>query len=155
MRKLVSLVVTLLFISACSNSIAKPVSVSLNVDSCDTCHMGIMDLQASAQLIQKDGTPKKFDDIGCLVEYMQLNPSNNDNAFVHDHISGEWIDFKNSTFIHNPAHHTPMSYGFIAFKSEDEATSYKNQHGGMMYSHEELLDLSIKDIKKKGPNHGH
>lgn len=155
MNKFFIVLLGIFILSGCSSNNLEPVTMNLNVDSCDTCHMGIMDLQASAQILLKDGTPKKFDDIGCLVEYMQTNGDNIEAAFVHDHIAGDWIEFSESTFLQNHSLQSPMGYGIIAFGSSEEANDYHKKHAGTIYSHEELLKLEIKDFKKKEPKHGH
>ena len=146
-------------LSACGNASAEPVEITLDIDKCYTCHMGIEDLQAAAQSILTDGTPRFFDDIGCMLVY--LDETNDDVAisYVKDHLTSKWMDVSKGYFIHDHTIETPMSYGFIAFSSEEAALQFGADHGGELLSSAELSQIdqdSLKEWYRSHTNeHGH
>ncbi|MEH7525460.1 nitrous oxide reductase accessory protein NosL [Bacillus sp. JJ1503] len=146
----VLLLAVMISLTACSNKTAAPVEIKANEEDCDACHMGIEDLHSAAQIILEDGEPKLFDDIGCMVVYMQEHQPKYEAAFVHDFDSEEWISFDNSTFVQNQNIHSPMNYGIAAYETEQQASDMQKEQGGEIYSSKELLE---KDLK--GTKHGH
>ncbi|MBP2239669.1 copper chaperone NosL [Cytobacillus eiseniae] len=143
-------------LAACSNSkAAAPVEIKANEDSCDACKMGIEDLQSAGQIIMDDGKPLLFDDIGCMIDYIQTHNPAYEAAFVHDYQSKEWIDFDKSTFVQDSGIESPMSYGIAAFEVEENANEFHQNHGGMKYTHDELIKIDLKSIKKGDMEHGH
>lgn|SRR5690606_2414113 len=146
--KVLLLTLLLIILSACSGTNYDPVSIDYNVDSCDTCNMGITDEQASAQVIAKDGTPSKFDDIGCLVVYMQEHKNTFEKSYVHDHQSSKWIEMNTAYFVHSHENETPMSYGIIAFSTKEDAQKWQQDHSGELYSNDDLLQANMKELKK-------
>lgn len=154
--KILLLSMVIFLLGACSTKNYEPVAINLDSDTCDTCNMGIQDVQASAQIIKKDGTPMKFDDIGCLVTFLQENNGEIAEAYVHDHKSGKWIDMESSYFIHSNEIETPMSYGIIAFESEQEAKDWEKNNHGDFFTKGQLIKENMKDFKKdQDKTHGH
>ncbi len=152
MRKL-SLVMLLLFVilTGCSSQDAfEPQPIDTTVDSCDECHMGIQDVKASSEVILKDGTPKKFDDIGCMVLFIKDHQEEVANVFVHDYVTSEWMDLNNATFIQGSKIKSPMSYGFVAFSSTEEAKAFQTENGGELFTPEDVLKADVKALKDAG-----
>lgn len=157
MKSKVLVTILLIFLlGACGSTTLEPVEIQVNVDSCATCNMGIQDEQASAQTLEKDGTPNKFDDIGCMVTYIQKNKDQIEIGYVHDHLSKEWIEFDTAFFVQSSEIETPMSYGIIAFSSESAAKEWQETNGGDVYSKDSLLQKDVKGFKKnKDKSHHH
>lgn len=145
--KIVVIGIMILLLGACGDISYEPVTINSETDTCDMCSMGIQDKQSSAQIIEKDGTPKKFDDIGCLVTFMQENIEEQAEAYVRDHRSNEWVNMETSYFIQSNDIVSPMSYGIIAFTTEKDAKEWYQEHGGDIYSKDELLSEDMKDLK--------
>ncbi|MCH1625400.1 nitrous oxide reductase accessory protein NosL [Ferdinandcohnia quinoae] len=154
--KIVLLSIVIFILGACGAKNYEPVAINLDSDTCDTCNMGIQNEQASAQIIKEDGTPMKFDDIGCLITYLQEKDGKIAEAYVHDHNSKKWIDMESSYFIHSIEIDTPMSYGIIAFESEQDAKDWQQENRGDLYTKDHLLQVNMKDFKKDmNKSHGH
>lgn len=149
-RWTIILLSVVLFLTACSSKTAAPVEIKANEEDCDTCHMGIEDLHSAAQIILENGKPMLFDDIGCMVVYMQEHQPKYEAAFVHDFDSKEWISFDNSTFVQSENIHSPMNYGIAAYATEKHASDMQKVQGGEIYTVKELLEKELK-----GTKHGH
>ncbi|WP_436376656.1 nitrous oxide reductase accessory protein NosL [Cytobacillus sp. BC1816] len=154
-RYILLMAVLVIFLSGCSSSASEPAVIKQNRDSCDNCNMGIIELESAAQLILKSGKPVLFDDIGCMIQYIQTENPEYDAAFVHDYLSSEWISFESSSFIQNGHIESPMSYGIAAFESLEKAEEYQKKHGGIVLLKEDLLKADIKSFKGEGMKHSH
>lgn len=155
MRKFLVVMILFTFLVGCSSKSAfKPQPIDPSVDSCDQCHMGIQNVKASAEVILKDGTPKKFDDIGCMTVYLQGNLEQAANVFVHDYMTGEWIDMYEAVFIQGSSVKSPMNYGFVAFSSQKDAETFQAENGGKLYTPEDLLKADVQALKDAGHGAG-
>ncbi|MGO4889314.1 nitrous oxide reductase accessory protein NosL [Anaerobacillus sp. MEB173] len=144
----VMLIVSIGLMTGCGNASLEPVEITLDVDKCYTCHMGIEDLQSASQTILKDGTPRLFDDIGCMLTYLLETNDEIEVSYVRDHTSGEWIDLSQSYFVHDQNIQTPMSYGFIAFQSQEAAEQFATEHGGELLTYEQIMDIDSETLKQ-------
>lgn len=109
-------------------------------DHCDECGMAIKDMRFAAQIIYKDGTVKKFDDIGCmLIHYDEMDKEALKAIFVKDYNVLEWVNAKEAMYIIGSDVKTPMMYGIIAFKDMNSGMKFKGEHGGeMVHKFEDL-----------------
>ncbi len=158
-RKIIAIIFVAVagLLAACSQTSYEPADIS-DSDQCYTCHMGIEDLQSVSQTLLTDGTPRVFDDIGCMLVYLQETNDGVEISYVIDHDSGEWIDMKDAYFVHDQMVQTPMSYGFIAFSSAQEAEAYaaSTDHGELLTSEEVLaIDRAALDEWYKGHEDEH
>jgi copper chaperone NosL len=81
-------------------------------------------------------------------------------SYVMDHQSGDWIDMADAYFIHDENIQTPMSYGFIAFGSQQEAEDYLAENGqGEILSSGDITNIDTESLETwyKGhqEEHGH
>ena len=53
---------------------AKPTPLDPAIDACAQCKMSVKDSGYAAEVIVADGRIYKFDDIGCLLNYLSANP---------------------------------------------------------------------------------
>lgn len=146
------LLFTMIFIllTGCQSNQYEPISIKVNDNVCYTCHMGIENVSQATQVLLKDGTPRLFDDIGCMVEYLATTQDQVEIAYVHDTPTGEWIPFATAHYVQDQSIHTPMSYGIAAFQTEQAAQKFQQEHGGHLYTSNELLQLDIKASKAHG-----
>ncbi|MFE8697501.1 nitrous oxide reductase accessory protein NosL [Cytobacillus sp. FJAT-53684] len=152
---LISLAIFIILLAGCTSSASGPVEIKQNEDACDACNMGIQELNSAAQMILENGKPLLFDDIGCMIDYIQKKAPTYEAAFVHDYKTKEWIDFDKSTFVQDHSINSPMSYGIAAFEAEENASEFMNEHGGKLYSQKELLNVEMKSLKTGEMEHGH
>lgn len=91
----------------------------LNLDRavCYVCKMGITDQRFAVQAISPQGDVFWFDDIGCLVEFMNY-PEWKDKQmdkgmiWIGDMNTGKWIDARKAKYVFGIE--TPMGYGYGA-----------------------------------------
>ena len=132
--KYLILIILFSLINGCSNDNGfKPAQINYGEDICTACSMIISEQKYSAQYILPDGTVKKFDDIGCMIDYIKKTKDEIDRIstiYVRDFESNNWINAKNAYFIYNRQIKTPMGYGIIAFANDNEASNYMKDNGG-------------------------
>lgn len=140
MKKIASLFLVC-FLVACSGAKTyEPEEINPDIDVCVVCNMSIVAEQYATEAILKDGTVHKFDDIGCMVEWM--NKQNNDDIaklYVRDVTNGEWIELEKAVYAYDPNYWTPMNYGVVSFANEQHAKAYMEQEGeGQLWTYEQL-----------------
>lgn len=142
--KYLFLISLIIFLSSCSNeNILKPVEIEYGQDICETCTMIISEKEYSAQYIYTNGKARRFDDIGCMIHYLNDNKLESDIAtfFVRDYIHKNWINSKNAHFFHSDKITTPMGHGIVAFARKEDLIDVKSKIGG-----KELRNLLIPQL---------
>lgn len=116
--------------AACGDKEYEAEAIHEDVDKCDICNMQVVDDGFATQLITEEGKVYKFDDIGCMNEWMKKN-SGEEVAiqFVRDHNTEEWIKMDNAYYAYDPSFKTPMAYGLVSFKEKEEAQKFINEQG--------------------------
>lgn len=114
--------------------------------------MSIVEEAFATQLITKDGTAYKFDDIGCMMTFLQGEKGKSleiTNLYVRDFESKEWIDPQGAYHVYHSDIVTPMAYGVVSFASKEKAQSYLQQLGGSgeLYDYEKLKQHKWDEIK--------
>ena len=91
----------------------------LNLDRavCYVCKMGITDQRFAVQAISPQGDVFWFDDIGCLVEFMNYpewkeKQMDKGMIWIGDMNTGKWIDARKAKYVFGIE--TPMGYGYGA-----------------------------------------
>ena len=115
------LVFVALWLAACSGEPKTgPVEIKWDRDGCTHCGMALSDRHFAAQV---RGGPKhqafKFDDIGCVVEWLKKQAWNNDpntEIWVKDYRSEKWIAAGSAHYIGGKT--SPMAYGYAALAED-------------------------------------
>ena len=79
---------------------------------CAHCAMVIGDRKYAAQLVAEDGTRAHFDDVGCMIAYVQSQKVLVLRSWVRAEDTDAWLDAARAKY-HTGAR-TPMDYGFGA-----------------------------------------
>ncbi len=116
-------------LAACGKKGYDPVAINPAVDTCAQCKMAVGDNSHAAELILADGTPKKFDDIGCLLTYQaeqgqQIQVS---DRYVRDAKTNQWVRFEQAYFVHGKDLDTPMGYGIVTFAKKEDAEAFAKE----------------------------
>jgi copper chaperone NosL len=129
----------LLLLTACAKTEPEPVDI-LPEDMCAFCRMAISEKQYAAQFITRDGDAFKFDDIGCLLNYVKgkQNQGEIDAYFVADFETREWTRGESAFYARSAEFKTPMSGGIVAFKDRGRAEAAANKHHGESLQFAEL-----------------
>lgn len=142
--KYLFLISLIIFSSSCSNeNILKPVEIEYGQDICEACTMIISEKEYSAQYVYTNGKTRKFDDIGCMIDYLNDNKLESDIAafFVRDYIHKNWINVGTAHFMHSDKIITPMGHGIVAFARKEDLQGVKSKIGG-----KELRNLLIPQL---------
>ena len=71
-RKIICLIICVSAFASCQQQRLEPVHSSTE-DMCSFCRMAISEHRYAAQFLDSEGQAFKFDDIGCLVNFMERN----------------------------------------------------------------------------------
>jgi len=131
MKKILPLLVTLVFMAIVAmivismakenqpvtivkgNIEMKPLDIKLNSTNDTHCKMIIKTIDNSAEVVSPDGRTWFFDDVGCMVLWLEGKSFKDDaKLWVHTVDSKKWIDAKKAFY--GVTEHTAMHYGFGA-----------------------------------------
>lgn len=112
---------------------------------CEYCRMIIGDFHYTAEIIEKRKV-HKFDDIGCMLAYAQVNNLSHEKAsfWVADFDTTIWIEAEEANFVIYPEIHTPMGYGIIAFKDPIKAKEFAGTTRGRVLQFESVSKINWK-----------
>jgi copper chaperone NosL len=103
--------------------------------------MAISERRYAAELVAPDGEAAKFDELGCLLRYLEGAGSRDwrGGFFVVDVETGEWLHAGEAFFVRSREFKTPMGGGIIAFRERHRAEASSRRHGGELLGFEELI----------------
>jgi len=124
-------VTTLIMLASCENKTIGPVAIE-GTDMCSFCRMSISEKRYAAELIDNEGEVFKFDDIGCLANFVKQKGTTG-ATFVMDFDRREWLRAENAVYVRSAELETPMNGGIVAFKDEARANAaVAKYHGSML-----------------------
>jgi copper chaperone NosL len=100
--------------------------------------MIINDDRFAAALISPDGDGLKFDEVGCLIDYLAEHPGSAKAEWVRGYQTGQWHDARQAYFVHGPKLHTPMGCGLAAVPTCEAADTLAAELGGRVLRYDEL-----------------
>jgi len=102
----------------------------------------------SAQAIRENGEVVFYDDIGCLLNDEYVNNVENEK-FVRDYHTLNWFNVEEAFPVKTNIK-SPMNWGYIFFKDENDATEYiAYNENTALTSVDEIRDMAIERHKKK------
>ena len=121
-RKIICLIICVSAFASCQQQRLEPVAL-VPEDMCSFCRMAISEHRYAAQFLDSEGQAFKFDDIGCLVNFMQRNNIDGKTVvrFVMDFDERIWIKGEDAYYVKSSEITTPMNGGVIAFSTEPKA----------------------------------
>lgn len=148
MKKWLIWIVGPFLLAGCSqNQSYEPEEINPEIDVCEICNMSIMNEYFATEVVSTEGERYKFDDIGCMVEFLEkelvLDKEEVVKRYVRDIHSGEWIEIEQAYHAHDSDFWTPMANGVVSFKNKEEAQRFIAEEGkGVLYDYEQLLNHS-------------
>ena len=126
------------------NTAHQAISIKSKEYQCIECNMDVEDLDYAAQLITKEGDTYFFDDIGCVVLWLENHSPETQIILTQTLDTHQWIDATKAWYSRIAP--SPMGYGFAAVE--------KHKEGLVSYEEMKLLMLQGKNlhdpfIKKK------
>lgn len=126
-------------LAACAGAAGQPVPIALGDDACAYCHMTLTDERHAAQWIPATGSPRIFDEAGCLLHYaaaMGAVPAD-DRLWVKDEAGGAWVDARTAVYLIPERPDAGMMYGILAYR--DIATAEAVGATGRMVHFDDLV----------------
>lgn len=158
------IVLMAIFASACGANGHEPHDINEETDRCAVCKMAIANNRYATQIVTKDGQVFKFDDIGCMNQWMTDHGTDSVGAaYVRDYHSEKWIKMEDAYYVYDASFQTPMAYGVLSFADEADAQAFIREQGvGTLMSSDELADHSWERNREMmhgnhdhGDGHGH
>lgn len=109
---------------------SEPEPITYGKDYCQFCKMTIMEPQFAGELITKKGKVFKFDDVSCMVKYVNLeNQPEAEYAFIliNDYTHKDFVNVAEAHFVHDENIKSPMGGQTIAFKEKLSANNIPTQ----------------------------
>jgi copper chaperone NosL len=124
----------------CQKRTVEPVAIAPE-DMCAYCKMAISEKQYAAELIDGEGQASKFDDIGCLLNFVKKRSISvsASSFFVMDFDQRQWIKADSAYYVRSSELTTPMNGGIIAFKDQSKAQEAAGKYHGKVLRFKELL----------------
>jgi copper chaperone NosL len=130
-----ALVVGCLVVAGCDDG---PPPVRYGREECARCRMIVNDDRFAAAGVAPDGEARKFDEVGCLIDYLAEHPDGLPRAWVRGYRSGGWHDARTAYYAHGPSLQTPMGSGLAAVATREEADALAAEWGGRVLRFDEL-----------------
>ncbi|WP_136468339.1 nitrous oxide reductase accessory protein NosL [Flagellimonas onchidii] len=130
--------VSIVAINGCNSS---PQPIGYGTDGCHFCRMTIVDQQHAAQIVTTKGKAYKFDAVECMVNHLKEKDSNSIAMYLCNYYTepGKLIDATKATFLISEGVPSPMGEFLTAFDTASDAEMAQTQHGGKLFTWNELL----------------
>jgi copper chaperone NosL len=140
MHRLKVIIILFLFaLTACRETEIKPVDIAAE-DVCTHCKMAISEKQFASEIITTDGDALKFDDIGCMQDYLKEKPDTKIAAhFFVEYDTKRWLKSNSASFVKSKEITSPMGGGIIAFENDTKAKTAAAEFSGQILSFTELM----------------
>jgi copper chaperone NosL len=134
------LVVGVAVLANCQKRVVEPVAIATE-DMCSFCRMAVSEKQYAAESIDSDGKPFKFDDIGCMLNFIKKGSASvsASSFFVMDFDQRQWVKADSAYYVRSADLTTPMNGGIIAFKDQAKAQEAVEKYHGKLLHFKELL----------------
>ncbi|MBS1951855.1 MAG: hypothetical protein OJF59_001492 [Cytophagales bacterium] len=134
-------VISLIFLlTACSVS---PEKLKYNQDNCSFCKMTLVDEKFGAELVTAKGKIFKFDDIKCMVLFLNTPEGKNEYAYQlatdYSLKSNELIPVKNALYLHAQELRSPMGGNIASFANQPDLQLVQNVMHGQVLNWEQVM----------------
>ena len=147
MRRLGSVALALVLAAGCAGGPPGPSTFDPAIDTCGHCGMPVRNVLFAAQLAAPGTATLFFDDINCLVEYINRNPrfAPGAIAYVVDHHTAAWIPAATALYTRNLQIATPMGSHLIAHGSPATQQADPAAASGARATAKDLVPLDMPD----------
>lgn len=129
-----------IFLAACAQKTADPVDIEPS-DMCSYCKMAISEKRYAAEFIDKHGEVYKFDDLGCMNNFLQTKHLGKDGTsfFAIEYESKQWLPAQLASFVRSNQFKTPMSGGIVAIRERTRAEQLAQEAQGTVMTFPEVF----------------
>ena len=124
----------------CQKRAVAPVAIA-SEDMCSYCRMAISEKQFAGELIDAESQAFKFDDLGCLANFIKKQKNSTQPAayFVMDFENREWVKAESAFYVRTSEVSTPMNGGIIAFKDQSRAQAAADKYHGTLLRFDKII----------------
>lgn len=117
-----------------------PEPIHYGQENCDFCKMAIIDRKFGGEVLTKKGRVYKFDDMHCLLGFIQAGGKKEISSVYFVDFSGshEFIKSGEGFLLKSDALHSPMGGNIAAFQNEDSMRIYQKELQGMLVKWKDL-----------------
>jgi copper chaperone NosL len=133
------------------NRSLQPVALEPHVYLCSECNMQIETLAYASQVVLKNGLTYFFDDIGCVVLWLEDRKPEVSKIYTMTLDTHHWIEAEKAHYTRSA--NTPMGYGMAAYEKPFEGNISYAQMRLLMLRGEHLHDPFIKKLLIDHPKH--
>ncbi len=139
-RNVLFLIMCVSAFASCAQQKLEPVAI-VPEDMCSFCRMAISEKRYAAELLDSEGEVFKFDEIGCMVNFIERNQFDDKTTvrFVMDFDERTWIKAEDAYYVASPEITTPMNGNVIAFTTELKAQQAAERFHGRIQRFEEVF----------------
>ena len=101
--------------------------------------LALISLMAAVPTADGTGTPRRFDDIGCLVAFVKTSAVPPPTIWVHAYEGDAWIRAPDASVVVNDQIHTAMGSGIVAVDSLPAAERLASNGKGELVTIDELI----------------
>jgi copper chaperone NosL len=129
-----------IFLAAgCQKAPVGPVNIGSD-ETCSYCKAPIVDIEFAAEAVARDGSLRKFDDIGCLVASTRSEGKDSlKGAYVMDYQSKTWQTADKAHFVRSDKMRTPKGSGIVAFEKASEAQDLASRYQAELLTFADLV----------------
>ena len=130
-----------IFLTACLQKAVDPVEIEAS-EMCSYCKMAISEKRYAAEFIDKEGEAYKFDDLGCMKEFLhtkKLGQNVPQYYFAVDYESKRWLPAHLASFVRSSQFKTPMSGGIVALREKTRAEQLAHDTQGIVMTFAEVF----------------
>ena len=124
------------------NTKYKIIDIKSNEYQCSECNMDVEELDYAVQLISKNGNTYFFDDIGCIVLWLENHSMNKEKILTKTVDTHKWMNIKKVWYSRIAS--SPMGYGFAAFEHNKKSFILYNEMKQLMLNGENLHNPSTR-----------
>ncbi len=124
------------------NTDHKPITIQPKEYQCSECNMDVEDLAYMAEIVREDGVTYFFDDIGCIVLWLETHKLTNPTLLTKTLDTKVWIDANKAWY--SRVANSPMGYGFGALEKKKEGLIDYDEMRILMLQGKHLHDPFVK-----------
>lgn len=124
------------------NTAYEPVVIQPKEYQCSECSMDIEAMEYSAQIITPEGDTYFFDDIGCVVDWLEGRKIETKKVITKTLDTGNWVDVDKAWYTRIAS--SPMGYGFAAYEHKKEGLIPYEEMKLLMLQGKHLHDPFVK-----------
>jgi len=124
------------------NTQHKPITIKPKTYQCSECKMDIENLEYLAELITIEGDTYFFDDIGCVILWLEKHQPHISKILTQTLDTHKWIEAKQAWY--SRISPSPMGYGFGAVEKKREKLISYDEMKTLMLQGKNLHDPFVK-----------